>query len=48
MLYRILFMLLYLRNLPAFDGNHVRTAAAARMDVDLLRYRRARIRSRQP
>lgn len=48
MLYHILFVLLYLRNLPAFDGDHVRTTAATRMDVDLVRYRRARARSRQP
>lgn len=40
MLYRLLFVLLYLRNLPEFDGNHVRTSAATRMDVDLIRYRR--------
>ncbi|GKS96922.1 hypothetical protein [Acidovorax sp. SUPP2825] len=40
MLDRILFVLLYLRNLPGFDGHHIRTCAASRMDLDLIKRRR--------
>lgn len=39
MLRAILFALTYLRNLPEFDGHHVRTLAATRMDMDLRRAR---------
>ncbi|SFF15114.1 hypothetical protein [Paracidovorax wautersii] len=40
----LVFALLYLRNLPSFGGDRVYTRAATRMDVDLLRYRRAQAR----
>ena len=45
MLRFILYVLTYLRNMPDFDGNHVRTKAATHMDMDL-RERRQRPRSR--
>jgi hypothetical protein len=35
-----LFALLYLRNVIDFDFNHVRTAAATHMDVELIKHRR--------
>ena len=44
----LLFALLYLRNLPQFDGDHVRAAVATRMDVDLLKRRRAGVRKARP
>lgn len=40
MLQALIFALLYLRNLPTFDGNHARTLAATRMDMKLRQLRR--------
>ena len=40
MLQALIFVLLYLRNLPTFDGNHVRTLAATRMDMKLRELRK--------
>ncbi len=43
--WRLVYAALYLRNLPSFGGDSVYTRAATRMDVDLLRYRRAQART---
>ena len=40
MLQALIFALVYLRNLPTFDGNHVRTLAATRMDMKLRELRK--------
>ena len=40
MLQALIFALVYLRNLPAFDGNHIRTLAATRMDMKLRELRK--------
>ena len=40
MLRALIFVLLYLRNLPTFDGNHVRTLAATRMNMKLRELRK--------
>ena len=40
MLQALIFVQLYLRNLPTFDGNHVRTLAATRMDMKLRELRK--------
>ncbi len=45
MLQALIFALLYLRNLPTFDGNHTRTKAATHMDM-ALRERRKRPRGK--
>ena len=42
MLQALIFVLLYLRNLPTFYGNHVRTRAATRMDMKLREIRKRR------
>lgn len=44
----IAFAGLYLRNLIAFDGNHVRTLACTRMDMDLRRYRKTHPQQKGP
>lgn len=40
----LIYALLYLRNLPSFGGDRLYTRVATRMDVELLRYRRAETR----
>lgn len=42
--WRLVYAALYLRNLPSLGGDSVYTRAATRMDVELLRYRRAETR----